>query len=149
MTAGAAAMGRMHEVDIDILLQLLHAAQRCGSSHGCVPIDGGASLPGGCGVPSLNQEVALDIVEDAVVVILCPAKAEKYFMHVYLQPNNRHLRTSSMRWQASSYLHSFKKFLQVTGQSSTNRSITMSPRLVSSNTAILMELMRCYSLDCI
>lgn len=65
-----------------MLWQVADGRQLSAPVCGCIPIDGGASLPGGCWIPSLDQEVALDIVEDAVVVILGPALKKGVFMHV-------------------------------------------------------------------
>lgn len=112
-----------------------------GLAQACMhpPVDGRAALAGGGGVARLNQEVALDIMEQAVVVELDPAR------HTWSARSGGLTPPPSEPTGAAdpnpgrpprAHLQSFRKFLQVSGQSSQNRSMTMSPLLVSSSTAM-------------
>ncbi len=106
-----------------------------------LPIHGGATLASASWITSLGDKVALDVVEQAVVIVLDPAGA--VFRTMLVGDSSWHEDTYTQMGQEATHAHSFRKFLAVTGQSSTNRSTTMSPLLVSSNTAIWL----CYNLD--
>lgn len=105
-------------------------------------IDGGATCSTARWIPCLNNEVALDIVEDAVVVVLDPAQEKKrkplitnYVVQTasfrqYQEGKNKRKKGKTQTRRQLAYLQSLRKFLLAKGVSS-KRSTVISPLLVS------------------